>query len=208
MVWGADFISHKLFLQSFCKRTFPHKCVNLFCVWIIVKDTMRICGQVEFCKTTFKTLCVRYDCTSASGRVSTAVRKSRPAARPRLVRARPKVCYGHVLYVCTGHVLYVYQFAIPVVQTMALLAAAQLPARISDYTYIVCRIRISIRPLRISIRPIRISIRHIRTSICHIRISIRESVGADSGAAAGRGSALRVQGYLTDKKLHPPGTLP
>ena len=35
---GAAFISHKLFIKSFCKSQFLHKSVNLFLILVIIKD--------------------------------------------------------------------------------------------------------------------------------------------------------------------------
>ena len=40
-VWERyKFISHKVFLKSFCKSQFPHNSVNLFFILVIVKDKL------------------------------------------------------------------------------------------------------------------------------------------------------------------------
>ena len=50
-----DIISHKVF----CKYQFPHKSVNLLFMLVIVKYKLTDLRGVDFCKMTFKTLCVR-----------------------------------------------------------------------------------------------------------------------------------------------------
>ena len=34
------FVSHKVFIESFCESGFPHKSVNLFCILVIIKDKL------------------------------------------------------------------------------------------------------------------------------------------------------------------------
>jgi hypothetical protein len=52
-------ISHKVFIQSFCKSQFPHKSANSFFSLVMVKDMLTDLWVVDFCKTTLKILCVR-----------------------------------------------------------------------------------------------------------------------------------------------------
>jgi len=35
-----QFMSHKVFLKSFCKRQFPHKSVNVFSALVMIKDKL------------------------------------------------------------------------------------------------------------------------------------------------------------------------
>ena len=55
----STFSASKLFLELFCKSQFPHKFVNLSFTISYIRISRWMCVEIDFCRTTLETLCVR-----------------------------------------------------------------------------------------------------------------------------------------------------